>query len=132
MRRTLIIGVLSAALSAAIGCTGRADKVQPTDDPAAPSANPSQNPTDSAQPYDPVTGTGHPATTVGTTGDTAPNPQPEPQPQPQPQPQPTTYAHEWYVANSGSDSNAGNTPTAPFKTISRGVLAAGPGDRINV
>ncbi|HVE87845.1 MAG TPA: right-handed parallel beta-helix repeat-containing protein [Myxococcales bacterium] len=52
-------------------------------------------------------------------------------PAPAPAPAPPRYVHEWVVSPSGSDSAAG-TATAPFRTIMRGVAAAGPGDRVTV
>ena len=60
----------------------------------------------------------------------APTP-PAPAPSPPPAPPPPRYAHEWAVSTSGSDSASG-TGAAPFRTITRAITAAGPGDRITV
>ncbi len=59
-------------------------------------------------------------------GGTPPVAPPEP-----PQPESPRFRKEWTVSPAGSDG-ANGTAQAPFKTISRAVLAAEPGDRILV
>ena len=56
---------------------------------------------------------------------------PAPAPAPVPPPPGPTYAHEWHVSPSGSDIAAGSQ-AKPFRSIGKGIAAAGPGDIIHV
>jgi nitrous oxidase accessory protein NosD len=47
------------------------------------------------------------------------------------EPAPASYAHEWVVSPSGSDTAAG-TASAPVRTISKALSLAGPGDIVRV
>ena len=46
-------------------------------------------------------------------------------------PPPVSNPHEYFVSTSGSDTNPG-TQSLPFRTINKGVKAAGPGDTVSV
>ena len=64
-----------------------------------------------------------PSPTPGTPG--------EPGPAPTPPAEEPTYAREWYVSPSGSDTAAG-TKGAPFRTIAKAVSVVGPGEIVRV
>lgn len=132
MRNTLCA---AAVVLFAAGCIGKADKLQPADDTVGATTGsntgtPTDSPTNtgivdtpSVDPERPATGTGT-ANNGTVTTPTAEQPQ---------QPAQPTYLHTWFVNGvTGSDSNPGDSMTSPFKTISRSLLAAGPGDRILV
>jgi len=64
----------------------------------------------------------------------APIAQPSPQPEPQreePAPPPATFSREWVVSPSGADTAEGSA-ARPFRTISKAVSVAGPGELIRV
>jgi parallel beta helix pectate lyase-like protein/uncharacterized protein DUF1565 len=103
MHRTAL--VVTAALLSAAGCSSG----------GSPAPGPGSSP-------GPTASTSSPAP--------APSPPPAP-PSPPSTPPPPRYAHEWYVARTGSDAASG-TDASPFKTITRAIAAAGPGDRITV
>jgi hypothetical protein len=45
----------------------------------------------------------------------------------------SALAAEWYVdASIGSDANPGDSPAAPFRSVTRASQAAAPGDRVHV
>jgi parallel beta-helix repeat protein len=100
---------------------------QPEPTPApAPAPAPQPEPAPAPQP-EPAPAP-QPEPTPAPQPEPTPAPQPEPAPQPAPEPPQAVIKGDWYVANNGSDSNAGNTIDKPFKTIKKALSKVRPGD----
>ena len=87
---------------------------------------------DAPSTQEPAPITGSPGLGSGADGGVAPGSTPPgQQPSEEPAPPPRSYSREWVVAPTGNDGAAGNA-SAPFRSITKAVSVAGPGERITV